>query len=155
MGLEKGEPAKPAGEGESLVSAPKAKPTEIHHRIPRSLLTLHDRAHKSTSATLTGEDIEAWLDYEAECCRYGVEPCASREDLVRLIEDSALEIPFEEHRKVEHAGDWTRWGRLGGTKTYERYGPGWFALLAKRRWKRIEGAVLVEYRSGLGKEEVS
>ena len=30
-----------------------------------------------------------------------------------------------------------RWGRLGGLETLALYGPGWFVLLARRRWEKI------------------
>jgi hypothetical protein len=36
-----------------------------------------------------------------------------------------------------HEGDWRRWGARGGRETLRRYGPRWFALLARRRWGRI------------------
>jgi hypothetical protein len=42
----------------------------------------------------------------------------------------------EKHRLI-HEGDWRRWGSRGGRETLRRYGPRWFALLARRRWDRI------------------
>jgi hypothetical protein len=42
----------------------------------------------------------------------------------------------EKHRLI-HESDWRRWGSSGGRETLRRYGPGWFSLLARRRWGRI------------------
>jgi hypothetical protein len=42
------------------------------------------------------------------------------------------------------AGDFARWGRLGGLETFALYGPGWFVLLARRRWEKITAAQLEE-----------
>ncbi len=35
-------------------------------------------------------------------------------------------------------------GRLGGLKPFNLYGPGWFVLLARRRWQKISAAQLEE-----------
>jgi len=51
---------------------------EIHYRIPQCLLGLSEKAD---SVALDGAGIEAWLEYEHEAMRYGVDPDLSREDL--------------------------------------------------------------------------
>lgn len=40
------------------------------------------------------------------------------------------------------------WGQLGGLSTYYRYGPGYFRLLALRRWGRISAGELRALRGG-------
>ncbi len=115
-------------------------PVEIHHEVPRCLLRLRERAE---AAGLTGEGIELALEYEHEARRWGVDPDLSREELAALVEDSAVEIPQEEHR-VNHADDFARWGRRGGLATLRRYGTAWFSLLARRRWERITAEALAE-----------
>ena len=115
---------------------------EIHHRIPRCLLKAYDRGH---GPGLEPEDLQAWFDWEEETFRYGVAPDVSREELAALIEDSTVELEGKEHRAGHSAdGDFARWGRLGGLKTLALYGPGWFALLGRRRWKKISTAQLEE-----------
>lgn len=54
-----------------------------------------------------------------------------------------MEIQREEHREV-HAGDFARWGRLGGLATARRYGTAWMALLARRRWEKVTAEALAE-----------
>ena len=77
-------------------------------------------------------------------------PDISRGELVRLIKGSAVKIAEEEH-KANHsaAGDFARWGRLGGLETLERYGRPWFALLGRRRWGRVGAETLACYRAEL------
>jgi hypothetical protein len=111
---------------------------ELHHRVPRCLLRLHDRA---VSGQLDGAGIAAWLEFEHEAMRYGVDVEISREDLAALVEASTEVLPREEHRNG-HQSDWQRWGRRGGLETARRYGSSWFALLALRRWGRISPADL-------------
>lgn len=118
---------------------------EIHHRVPRCLLKVWDRGH---GPGLEPEDLQAWFDWEEEAFRYRVDPEIGREDLSALIEGSVVELADDEHRAGHsEAGDFARWGRLGGLKTLALYGPGWFALLAKRRWKKITAEQLAEYRA--------
>jgi hypothetical protein len=57
----------------------------------------------------------------------------SRDDLEALVERSTVVLEREKHRLI-HEGDWKRWGSRGGRETLRRYGPGWFSLLARRRW---------------------
>ena len=113
--------------------------TEVHHAIPQCLLQLRDRAE---GAALDGEGIEAWLEYEHEAMRYGVDPDISRDDLAALIDTSTVVLE-RGARRLEHVSDFVRWGRRGGRATFERYGRAWFALLALRRWEKIPPAELV------------
>jgi hypothetical protein len=112
------------------VAAPKL---EAHHTAPRCLLRLHERANGSS---LDGEGIQAWLEWEWEAMRWRVPVEISRSDLEALVSRSAVVLEREAHRLV-HEDDWRRWGSRGGRETLRRYGPGWFALLARRRWGRI------------------
>ena len=104
---------------------------EAHHSAPRCLLTLHEKAN---GASLDGEGIQAWLQWEAMRWRVPVE--ISREDLEALVDRSTVVLEREKHRLI-HEGDWRRWGARGGKETLKRYGPRWFSLLARRRWGRI------------------
>ena len=107
---------------------------ELHHAVPRCLLSLYERA--TSHPGFDGEGIELWLEFGHEAMQYGVEADVSREDLAALIEASTVVLPREEHRNG-HEGDFARWDRLGGRETFRRYGSSWFALLALRRWGRI------------------
>jgi hypothetical protein len=60
----------------------------------------------------------------------------SRDELEALVDRSTVVLEREKHRLI-HEGDWRRWGSRGGRETLRRYGPGWFVLLARRRWGRI------------------
>lgn len=120
-----------------------AAPTEVHHAAPRCLLRLWDAAHGGDPHEITGETIEASLEWEHEAMRWSVPVEIAREDLERLIEASTVAIPVEEHRRLHsEASDFARWGRRGGLVTLGRYGTSWFALLALRRWERITPADL-------------
>ncbi len=120
---------------------------EVHHRIPRRLLKAWDRGH---GPGLDPEDLTAWLDWEEEALRYGVDPEISREELAALIEGSAVQIAGDEHRALHGAaGDFARWGRLGGLETLRRYGRPWFSLLGRRRWGRVSAEALDRYRAEL------
>jgi hypothetical protein len=111
---------------------------ELHHREPRCLFRIHDRA---VSGELDGAGIAAWLQFEHEAMRYGVDVEIFREDLAELVEASTVLLARDEHRNG-HQSDWQRWGRRGGLETARRYGSSWFALLALRRWGRISPADL-------------
>ncbi|MEW6635754.1 MAG: hypothetical protein AB1425_02955 [Actinomycetota bacterium] len=116
----------------------------VHHRIPRCLLKIYDRDH---GPGLEPEDLAAWFDWEEEAFRYRVDSDVSREELVYLIEGSTVEIVEDEHRAVHSAaGDFARWGRLGGLKILALYGRPWFSLLARRRWGRVSAEALDLYR---------
>lgn len=80
--------------------------TEVHHRVPRSLLSLHDRMVGCED--LDGAALQAWFDFEEECYRRCVSPNLSREELQDAIDNSTVEITREEHRKEIHAADWPR-----------------------------------------------
>lgn len=111
---------------------------ETHHRVPRYLLRMFD--WKTDCPEHAGE-----FAREAEI--YGIDAGISRDELEAMVEASVVELSRDEHRFGEHAGDWSRWGRRGGMTTFERYGAGWFALLARRRWKRVRVELLQEYRA--------
>lgn len=127
--------------------------TEVHHRVPRSLLSLHDRM--MACEELDGAAMQAWFDFEEGCRRAGVSPDLSRDELKAAIEGSAVEVPREEHRGEIHAPDWPRWGRIGGLKVLELYGPRYFAALAHRRWRRISPEELARARERLRRVEVA
>jgi hypothetical protein len=118
---------------------------EVHHAAPRCLLTLHEKAN---GAQLDGEGIQAWVEWEIEASRWRVPVEIAREDLEALVEASGVELEREKHRLV-HAPDWRRWGARGGRETLRRYGPGWFALLARRRWGRITPTELEAARTSI------
>ncbi len=111
---------------------------EAHHAAPRCLLGLHEKAN---GTPLDGEGIQAWLEWEWEATRWRVPVEISRSDLEALVDRSTVVLEQEAHRLV-HAGDWRRWGARGGRETLRRYGPGWFALLARRRWGRLSSEEL-------------
>ena len=104
---------------------------EAHHAAPRCLISLHEKAN---GTSLDGEGIQAWLEWEA--MRWSVPVEIARSDLEALVEASEVVLEREKHRLI-HEGDWRRWGARGGRETLRRYGPGWFSLLARRRWGRI------------------
>lgn len=132
------------GKGEGVIENAE---TEVHHRVPRSLLSLHDRM--AGHDELDGTALQAWFDFEEGCRRAGVSPDLSREELEAAIEGSTVEVPREEHRGALHAPDWPRWGRMGGLKVLELYGPRYFAALARRRWRRISPEELARVRERL------
>ena len=106
---------------------------EAHHLAPRCLLRLHEKAN---GASLDGEGIQAWVEWEIEAMRWRVPVEISQEDLERLVEGSETLLERERHRLV-HASDWQRWGARGGRETLRRFGADWFSLLALRRWGKI------------------
>ena len=115
---------------------------EVHHCVPRSLLSFYDRF---VTGDLDGEGLQAWWNWEEEAFRYGVDPDLSRKELEALIEASVSLVPATTHRSGHsRAGDFSRWGRRGGLRTLALYGRGWFALLAMRRWRKITAEQLAE-----------
>jgi hypothetical protein len=105
---------------------------ELHHCIPCCLLTLREKAE---AGALDGAGLQAWLDYEHEALRWGVDPDVSRQELAALVAASLEANPYDDHRSI-HRADFARWGRRGGMATLERYGRAWFVVLAKRRHGR-------------------
>jgi hypothetical protein len=123
---------------------------EVHHHVPRYLLCVHDRF---VAGNLDGEGFQAWFEWKEEAFRYGVDPDVSREELAALIEASAFSVPAASHRaNHSEAGDFSRWGRLGGLRTLALYGRGWFALLARRRWEKVTAEQLAELFAMLPRE---
>jgi hypothetical protein len=108
-----------------------SKTREAHHAAPRCLISLHEKAN---GASFDGEGIQAWLEWEAMRWRVPVE--ISRDELEALVDQSTVVLEREKHRLI-HQSDWRRWGARGSRETLRRYGPGWFSLLARRRWGRI------------------
>ena len=123
------------------------KTTELHHRVPRRLLTAHDRLRSHQQ--LDGDALQAWFDYEELLFEFGLAPDISRKELEERIEDSVVEISYEEHRYSIHGKDWSRWGRMGGLKVLELYGPVYFAYLARRRWRKVSTGELSRVRERL------
>jgi hypothetical protein len=120
----------------------KATAAEVHHGIPRCLLAMREQAD-SCADPLSAEALALWMDYECEALLFGVDPDTPRDELAAMIDGSTVEIPRADHREV-HAGDFARWGRLGGLATARRYGTAWMALLARRRWEKITAQALAE-----------
>ncbi len=115
-----------------------SRKAEVHPAAPRCLLTLHERAN---GASLDGEGIQAWVEWEIEASRWRVPAEIAQSDLEALVEASEVVLERKAHRLV-HAADWRRWGSRGGRETLRRYGADWFALLALRRWGRITASEL-------------
>ena len=98
---------------------------------PRCLISLHEKAHGTTS--LDGEAIQAWVEWEMEAMSWRVPFEIDREGLEALVTSSKAALERDEHRLV-HEGNWRRWGSCGGREMLRRYGSSWFSLLALRRW---------------------
>ena len=111
---------------------------EVHHIVPRCLLTLHEQAN---GTTLNGEGIQAWVEWEMEAMRWRLPIEISRPDLEALVEASEVVLERESHRLL-HEREWQRWGARGGRETLRRYGADWFSLLALKRWGRITASDL-------------
>ncbi len=113
---------------------------EIHHRTPRHLLRLHREAQGVAHRIGC---VEAWLVWEEEATRYGVPVEIGAGDLAEMVGSSVVVLDACEHRDGHSAaGDFARWGRMGGLATLRRYGTDWFALIALKRWGRITAADL-------------
>ena len=131
-----------------MAPRPAAPTVDVHHEIPRCLLRLRDRADEHPEP-LNGEGIQLWLDYEMEATRYGVHPDLTRDELAALVDGSTVELARDDHR-TGHAEDFARWGRRGGLATLRLYGPGWFGMLARRRWQKITTEALAEAFANMG-----
>lgn len=117
----------------------------LHHRISRCLLRTYTKAHEGDLDTA---GLQAWVDWEEEAFRYGVDSDVSRVKLSALIETSAAPIPASDHRRHHwEVGDFCRWGRQGGLATSALYGRPWFSLLGRRRWGRIGTEGLNGYKA--------
>ena len=81
---------------------------ELHHGVPRCLLTLHQKAH---GTSLDGEGIQAWLEWEMEAMRWKVPIEISRDELEALVDSS--EVQPEEHQLL-HEGDRSEPEIVGG-----------------------------------------
>jgi hypothetical protein len=128
----------------TVLVADESGAVEIHHRVPQCLLRLHNEAH---SGELDGEGLQAWLDFEFEAMRYGVDVDISRDDLEALIEASTVSLGRDDHRALhDEGGDFARWGRRGGLETLRRHGRAWMRRLALRRHGRLTAD---ELRAGL------
>lgn len=121
------------------------KGTEIHHRIPKSLLKLYDICFNSdldyadplTLNKPTTALAQALITFDEECSRYGINGREiSRGMLEMQIKDSEVQISKQQHRRQEHAEDWKRWGRKGGLRTLQLYGTDHFRELARKRWRK-------------------
>src|SRR5215207_6073376 len=121
---------------------------EAHHTKPRYLIELHHKAH---AGGLDSNGLAAWVEWECEALRYGVDPDnTTREMLIKLVADSVIYLDRDAHREHHTAnGDFARWGRCGGKATLRKYGTGWFVLLARRRWSRITAEELASYKEEL------
>ena len=86
------------------------------HRVPQCLLRLHDEAH---AGELDGAGIEAWMAWEYEAIRYGLDPDMSREELAALIEASTVSLGRDDHRTLHsEATDFVRWGAEAGSRRF-------------------------------------
>ena len=118
---------------------------EVHHRVPRHLLSAYDRM--AAHPEFDGEGIGLALEFVELAMRYGIEDADSltREELAGKIESSRVELSGGEHREA-HAADWPEWGSWGGKTTLARYGRRYFRHLARRRWRRITAGELTRLR---------
>jgi hypothetical protein len=113
---------------------------DVHHGVPRCLLRPFDAA---------AAGLADWSEFDAEAEHWGIEDRGlSRDGLVALIEGSTREIPTTEHRRLQQASDFVRWGRRGGLRTLALYGRPYFSLLARFRWRRVELEALTRHRAG-------
>ncbi len=128
-----------------------AHTTEVHHHAPRCLLRLWDEANGSFPDR---EISPAFLEFTIEAERWRVPVEIGRAELQELIARSTEVLDQATHRLL-HESDFVRWGRRGGIATARRYGPAWFALLARRRWGRIPAEELAAFRAerAAGEEE--
>ena len=123
--------------------------SQLHHQVPRCLLRLRDKAEDHPE--LDGEGLQLWMEYELEAHAHGIDPDVGRDELARMIEESVVEVPADDHRNGHReARDFVRWenplrGRRGGIAALSRYGAGWFRLLGLRRWNRIGPEALTNH----------
>ena len=84
---------------------------QVHHGIPPSLLTLHQKAN---GPSLDGEGIQAWLEWEMEAMRWKMPIEISREELEALVDSSAVQL--EEGHQFVHKSDRSEPETVGGAK---------------------------------------
>ncbi len=82
---------------------------EMYHGIPRSLLTLHQKAN---GTSLDGEGIQAWVKWEMEAMQWKVPIEISRSELEALVDSS--EIQSEKRRQLLPEGDRSEPEAVGG-----------------------------------------
>ena len=85
---------------------------QVHHGIPPSLLTLHQKAN---GTELDGEGIQAWLEWEMEALRWRVPIEISRDELEALVD--SYEVPQPEDRQLLCKGDRSEPETVGGAGT--------------------------------------
>lgn len=85
---------------------------QVHHGVPRSLLTLHQKAN---GTSLDGEGIQAWVEWEMEALRWGVPIEISREELEALVDSS--EVPRQEGHQLLPEGDRSEPEMVSGART--------------------------------------
>ena len=130
-----------AAEGGAQARAEAGAAVHVHHGAARCLLSLYEAA---------AEGLAEWAEFDAEAERWGVDVRITREDLEAVIEGSTRELPAAEHRRLhQDAGDFARWGRRGGLRTFALYDRPYFALLARLRWGRVGPEALASYREAL------
>jgi hypothetical protein len=105
---------------------------EVHHAVPRCLLTLWDEAN---GCIPDAEISEAWLEFTLEAERWRVPVEISRAELELLVERSTIVLEREKHRLI-HRSDFVRWGRRGGLATLRKYGIEHYRRMALIRWGR-------------------
>ena len=128
----------------------------MNSRDPQWLLRLFNAACAYTpvpGGVWSDEAWTLWELFEEEAARYGVDARITRDGLRELIQGSVVDLSREEPRGEAHTGDRPRWGRLGGRATVERYGPRWYALLARRRWSKATPEELAAFISARRAEE--
>ena len=90
-----------------------ARKPEVHHGVPRSLLTLHEKAN---GTSLDGEGIQAWVEWEMEAMRWKVPIEISREELEALVDSS--EVPqLEGRHRILHEDTRSEPETVGGAGT--------------------------------------
>lgn len=105
---------------------------EVHHAVPRCLLTLWDEAN---GCIQDGEFSDAWVEFTLEAERWRVPVTISRSDLESLVAASTVVLEREKHRLI-HRSDFARWGRRGGLATLRKYGTDHYRRMAQVRWSR-------------------
>ena len=77
-----------------------ARKPEVHHGVPRCLLTLYQKA---SGTSLDGEGIQAWVEWEMEAMRWKVPVEISRTELEAQVDSS--EVSQQEDRQLLYKDD--------------------------------------------------